>query len=79
MLVVIADIEELGLALSVVGSNEVADDLWQVVFVSHLQPFSDMTDDNLSALNVSQCFVRINARLVFCKINRVGQFPNVMI
>ena len=71
MLVLIVDIEVFGLAQSVVGGDEVANDLGQVVLVCHLHTFCHVTDDQLGTLNVRQHLVGIDTRLVFSEIDGV--------
>ena len=75
----IADIEELSFALSMMCRDEVADNLRKVVFICHLQSFSHMTDNDLGTLNVCQSLVWVNARLVFRIIDRVSQFTDVVV
>ena len=79
VLVLVADVEELGLALSVVGGDEVADDLWQVMLVGHLETLGDVADDVLGGLNVGEHFVRVDARLVFGEINGVRELSDVVV
>ena len=79
MFVLVAYIEELGLAQSVVCGNEVADDLGQSFFVCHPQSFGDMADDDLCTLYVRQHLVRVDARLVLGIVYGVGQFADVVV
>ena len=79
MFVLIADVEELRLALTVVCGDEVADDFRQIVFVGHLQTLGDVANDILCRLNICEHFVGVDARLVFGEIDGVGEFTDVMI
>ena len=79
VLVMIADIEELGLAQSVVCRDKVADDLWQVVLVGYLQSLGDVADDDLRTLNVRQHLMWVDARLVFCEVDGVRQLADIVI
>ena len=79
VLVLVFHVEILGLALSVVGGNEVAYDVGQVVLVGQLQSVGDVTDDDLCAVNVRQVLVRIKARLVLGEVDGVLYLSYVVI
>ena len=49
------------IAKSMVGGNELTNDQWQIVFVSHLESLRDMTDNDLGTLNVGQHLMGVNA------------------
>ena len=72
MFILIADIEELRLALTMMCGDEVADNLRQIVFVGHLQTLGDMADDILCRLDIGEHLVWVDARLVFGEIDGVG-------
>ena len=79
MFIMIMYIEILGLALAVMGRDEITNDLGQIILVSHSQTFRDVTDDNLRTVDVAQRLVGIDARLVLGEVDGVRQFSNVMI
>ena len=79
MFVFVADIKELGLALSVVRGYKLANDIWQVIFVGHFQSFRHVADDNLGTLDVGQHLMRVNTRLILRKVDRVREFADVVI
>ena len=59
--ILILDVEILRLALSVVGGNEVLDDIGQVVFLCQLDAFGDMADNHLSTVDGAHFLMGINA------------------
>ena len=72
MIVLPLHIEILGLTLSVVGRDEVLDDIGQVVLVGQLQSFGHVADNHLCTVYTRELFVRIDAaRLVLGEIDGI--------
>lgn len=80
VLVLVFHEEELGLALSVVGGDELADDGGQVVLVGQFQTFGDVADNHLRTLDAVETLVRIDAaRLVLGEVDGVLNLAYVVV
>ena len=79
MVVLLFDIEVLGLALSMVGLDEVLDLLRQVILVGQLDAFGDMADEHLGTVNIGEAVVRIDANLVLREIGGIHDLTDVVV
>ena len=66
-------------ALTMMSGDEVADDPRQVIFLSHLQSFSNMTDDDGGTLLLRQLVVRVHTGLVLREESRISHLSYVVI
>ena len=62
-----------------VGGDEVADDLRQVILVGQLQTLGDVADEHLGTLDVGLALVGIHARLVLGEVDGVLGLADVVI
>ena len=77
--VLVLHIEELGLALTVVGGDKFADYLRQVVLLSHLDTLGDVADDHLGAVDGTHLLVGVDTRLILCEIDGIGDLADVVV
>ena len=79
MLVLVRDIEILGLTQSVVGHNEILDLCGQVILIRQLQTFGYVIDDNLGSLLSIHLVQRVHACLVLCVEGGILDLTDVVI
>ena len=79
MLVLVRDIEILGLAQSVMGHNEILDLCGQVILIRQLQTFGYVIDDNLGSCLSIHLVQRVHASLVLCVEGRILDLTDVVI
>ena len=79
MLVLVRNVEIFRHALTVMGADEVLDNLGQIVLFRQLDTVGDVTDDDLCTLFIAQALVRIDARLVFGEERRIHHLADVVI
>ena len=79
MFIFIGDIEIFCQTLAVVRTDEVADDLWQVMLFRQFQSVGHVADDDLGALLIAQTLVWIHTRLVFGEEGRIDHLADVVI